>query len=350
MTCLRHFSSHSVSRDAALRGFFQPMSPNMSTCGDIGLVLSGGGAKGAFQAGVWKAMCELGLAERVQAISGTSVGALNAAAFASVRDPGTICRFWREHVEEVATPNLRHLTVDAIQDGIANTLAGKAFPFHGLLDRSALERIVRSLLPADWPTDGPQVIASSLECRGGLFEEFRSQAYRLRRFRIDEEPDLDRRIAMLLASAAIPWGFDPVEIDGRRFVDGGWDDNGGENVPIRPLRWNHPDIETIIVVRCNSAEVEPDPTRVRIPRGVGLVEIRPSSPLTGIFGELPDIIPAASSIGGIPVIGPIVEQMKALSRQIMAWSGTLAFDRSCAQRYIKQGYADALSILKTIHL
>ena len=74
----------------------------------IGLVLSGGGAKGAFQAGVWKAMNELGLAERVRVISGTSVGALNAAAFAAIRDPETICRFWRKHVEEVATPNLRH--------------------------------------------------------------------------------------------------------------------------------------------------------------------------------------------------------------------------------------------------
>lgn len=34
--------------------------------GAIGLVLSGGGAKGAFQAGVWMAMCELGLADRVR--------------------------------------------------------------------------------------------------------------------------------------------------------------------------------------------------------------------------------------------------------------------------------------------
>ena len=53
----------------------------------IGLVLSGGGAKGAFQAGVWKAMCELGLADRVSVISGTSAGAINAAAFAALRDP-----------------------------------------------------------------------------------------------------------------------------------------------------------------------------------------------------------------------------------------------------------------------
>ena len=47
----------------------------------IGLVLSGGGAKGAFQAGVWKVMNEFGLADKVRVISGTSAGAINAAAF-----------------------------------------------------------------------------------------------------------------------------------------------------------------------------------------------------------------------------------------------------------------------------
>ena len=70
----------------------------------IGLVLSGGGAKGAFQAGVWKAMCELGLADRVSVISGTSAGAINAAAFAALRDPEKICRFWRTKVGDIATP------------------------------------------------------------------------------------------------------------------------------------------------------------------------------------------------------------------------------------------------------
>ncbi len=202
---------------------------------DIGLVLSGGGAKGAFQAGVWKAMHELGLAKRVRVISGTSVGALNAAAFASIRDPDRICGFWREHVEEVATPNLKHLSLDAIRHGIENTLAGRAFPFHGLLDRDVLQRLVSSLLPSHWPEDSPAVHATTLECRAGILGELDRSSYRLRRFRIDEEPDILRRTKKILASAAIPWGFDPVEIDGKRYVDGGWDENGGDNVPTAPL-------------------------------------------------------------------------------------------------------------------
>ena len=42
-----------------------------------GLALEGGGAKGAYQIGAWKALREAGI--RFSAVSGTSVGALNGA-------------------------------------------------------------------------------------------------------------------------------------------------------------------------------------------------------------------------------------------------------------------------------
>ena len=48
----------------------------------FGLVLAGGGAKGAYQAGVIQALYELDIADKVYAVSGTSVGALNTLAFA----------------------------------------------------------------------------------------------------------------------------------------------------------------------------------------------------------------------------------------------------------------------------
>lgn len=44
---------------------------------NVGLVLSGGGGKGAYEIGCWRALCESGV--RIGAVSGTSVGALNAA-------------------------------------------------------------------------------------------------------------------------------------------------------------------------------------------------------------------------------------------------------------------------------
>ena len=46
---------------------------------EYGLVLAGGGTKGAYQVGVWKALKELEI--NVKAIVGASIGALNGALF-----------------------------------------------------------------------------------------------------------------------------------------------------------------------------------------------------------------------------------------------------------------------------
>ena len=44
----------------------------------LGLALSGGGALGSYEIGVWKALIEYGVDKRITSISGTSVGILNA--------------------------------------------------------------------------------------------------------------------------------------------------------------------------------------------------------------------------------------------------------------------------------
>lgn len=297
--------------------------------GGIGLVLSGGGAKGAFQAGVWRAMCELGLAERVEAVSGTSVGALNGAAFAALRDPLAVCRIWLEHVGEMASANFRALSPLSLCEGVRNMLDGKPFPFSGLLDRSALERLVRTILPGAWPEEAPSVHATALECRAGTWGELDPAAYHLRRFRIDRERNPETRLKQLLASAAIPWGFDPVEIGGKRYVDGGWDAQGGDNVPVAPISEHHGNIRTVVVVRCNGAETEPEPLRFAGPSGVRVVEVRPRTTLPGIFGDFPDLLP----------VGPIARQLKV-------WSGTFAFNREYAEQYIRRGYAEGMAALR----
>ena len=53
------------------------MKPIIDLTKEYGLVLEGGGAKGAYQIGAWKAMREAGV--RIKGIAGTSVGALNGA-------------------------------------------------------------------------------------------------------------------------------------------------------------------------------------------------------------------------------------------------------------------------------
>jgi predicted acylesterase/phospholipase RssA len=60
----------------------------------IGLVLSGGGARGAFQVGVWKVLREEGMGANPSVISGTSSGAVNAALIAAGRTPDEMLEFW----------------------------------------------------------------------------------------------------------------------------------------------------------------------------------------------------------------------------------------------------------------
>ena len=55
------------------------------------VALEGGGAKGAYEAGVWKALEEAGV--NYNAVAGTSVGALNGAMMAS-RDLETALHLW----------------------------------------------------------------------------------------------------------------------------------------------------------------------------------------------------------------------------------------------------------------
>lgn len=58
----------------------------------LALVLSGGGSKGALQAGLYRALCELGV--RPDLVVGASVGALNGALIAAGVGPRTLAEGW----------------------------------------------------------------------------------------------------------------------------------------------------------------------------------------------------------------------------------------------------------------
>lgn len=57
-------------------------------------MLSGGGARGAFQVGVWKVLRERGLGRDPDVASGTSAGALNGALIAAGLSPADMLAFW----------------------------------------------------------------------------------------------------------------------------------------------------------------------------------------------------------------------------------------------------------------
>ena len=67
----------------------------------VGLVLSGGGAKGAYQVGVLRYMAEAGM--KVDAVSGASIGALNGAIVANAKNlteaSQHLTEFWQSLAE-----------------------------------------------------------------------------------------------------------------------------------------------------------------------------------------------------------------------------------------------------------
>ena len=294
---------------------------------DIGLVLSGGGAKGAYEVGVWTAMCEAGLDKRVCCISGTSVGSINAVLFASVSDPALCERFWLEVVPNFAQPNEKRLIsmvsdmtgrediatitarllqtkaeslgldvsdlsaadeeearARAIREWKANVASRGAATIedsiksfrstndvlHGFADVANFRRLLSERIPDKWALDSVAVYATALE-KGVWNKEV---------FRIDHQPK-ERVIDAIIASSSIPLFFDSQKINGKVYVDGGLV-FGGDNVPINPILENHPKIKTLIVVYLWPRS----PTEKK-----GLVEIIPTKPLGGldaVFNTSPD--------------------------------------------------------------
>ena len=271
----------------------------------LALVLSGGGAKGAYEVGVWQVLSEEGIAPRVAAISGTSVGAINAALFATRPDAAEA--LWLENMGDVFTLSTNRIgksiqkTVDTVSNsvevgketgeawkGIGHFVLSTALRVaddavgatmtaaerEGFIDSSRLAEVLAKSLPAEWPASVPKVYATAME----------KNTWKAKTWRINEEPQ-DRRLLVLRASAAIPEGFDTVRIDEKTYVDGGWESKGGDNVPLEPILKNHREIKTIIVVylgdRMDRLQRNRNSAWIS---DVRLVEIIPSEDIDGIFG------------------------------------------------------------------
>ena len=307
------------------------MTLPMADASPLGLVLSGGGAKGAYEVGVWSVLHEAGLAKAVVAISGTSIGAVNAALFASWPDPKGAERLWLENLGKVFVPNekvlqlasekklvefrdaklreyadiagvpveklpaesraaiIREAEDEFRRKGILKDIAtalktyesacvGKASD--GLCDGVALRTVLESNLPTNWPGATPRVYATALTS-----DEWKPYTFCL------NEGTPEERIHRLLASTAIPIVFPPVKIEGKSFVDGGWETKGGNNVPINPILANHPEVNTIVVVYLDDAPQRDRVHKAAEQKGVKVVEVIPSEDMGGflkMFDTSPD--------------------------------------------------------------
>lgn len=127
----------------------------------VGLVLSGGGARGAYQAGVMKAITEIANSgERslpISIITGISAGAINTAFMASTwNDPVKSCRDLADTWSKLTTDNIFRTDILSIGHIGARWLADTAFgnlrkrkKAHSLLDTQPLRELLEANIPCD---------------------------------------------------------------------------------------------------------------------------------------------------------------------------------------------------------
>ena len=283
----------------------------------IGLVLAGGGGRGAYHIGVWKALRETGLDQYVSAISGTSVGGLNAALFLQ-GDYDKAVHIWENiSVEKILTPKY------GFRQDIQKTLNYDAKKYHGmyLYIRSGLTEIIRNNLDMSVfdnsdkncymtcrRTNNEKDMDSYMEpfhqpngtkaCR--KYVNGKATYFNMRNFLPDERENI------LLATSAMPFIFPKEKIGGYYYMDGG----SADNLPVKPL-YEEEKCEIIVVVHLTTNAELTEIKKEDYPNAV-ILEIRPKQEQGGLF------------------------------------AGTLDFDAENAKRRIQQGYDDSIAMLRNI--
>jgi NTE family protein len=190
------------------------------------LVLQGGGALGAYQAGIYEELCARDM--HPQWVAGISIGAINAALIAGNPPERRLARlreFWETVTASYASvfPLLPGVSVRAAFNGAIATMdsifglpgffvprfpSPTAISFYDTAPlRATLERLVDFKLLNDGPI---RLSVGAVNVRNGNFVYFDTR---------DKTRPLDAR--HIMASGALPPGFPPIEIDGEWFWDGG---------------------------------------------------------------------------------------------------------------------------------
>ena len=247
----------------------------------IGLVLAGGGAKGAYEVGVYKALRELELVDNIKVISGTSIGAINGLFF-SMDNPKVIGSSWRNLSysrfilnQESTKERKLDLLIDKIKSINSDSSIFDQVSLNdiGLLSQSGIKDFIEEYIDMDVIRNSDKELYA---CAYNVDKE-RPEYFRLTD--CTEEEIKDR----VLASSAIPHMFKPIIIDGMRYSDGGihsplYSKNNIDNVPIEPLRNYECDI-IIVVYLSYKNKVNKEGFE-----GTKIIEIYPSASLEVING------------------------------------------------------------------
>jgi NTE family protein len=241
---------------------------------EYGIVLEGGGAKGAYQVGAWRALREAGV--KIRGAAGTSVGALNGALIC-MDDFQKAEHIWEnisysrvmdvddqlmDQLKKFSIRNLSSLTslnVGELISGAKRLLKDGGFdiaPLKGLIDDVVDEEKIRS---SDREL---YVVTYSLSDRQPLIAN------------VKEAPE--GTISDMLMASAYLIGFRQEKLGGKYYMDGG----GINNVPVDVLI--DKGYKDIIVLRIYGYGIDTE-KKLEIPEDVSIYHVAPRQDLGGIL-------------------------------------------------------------------
>lgn len=167
------------------------------------LVLSGGGSRGAYQCGVWQALDELGI--KIDIVVGVSVGAINGVMVVQ-GDTVKTANLWREMETDMIFDVEEGAQMQDFAKAFFTSQGASASGLNTLLSQYVDEDAIRKspvdygLLTVEVPSMKPHYLWKEDIPRGQLYD-------------------------YITASASAFPAVHAAEIDGRHFIDGGYEDN-----------------------------------------------------------------------------------------------------------------------------
>lgn len=240
------------------------LTPVIDTSKEYGLVLEGGGAKGAYQIGAWKALKEAGV--KINAVAGTSVGALNGA---------LICMDELELAQQMWS-NLTYSQVMDVDDTKMELMLEREMPFREAV-KEAFRHMSEGGVDVTPLKDMLDKVVDEEKIRNSPVDIF------IKTFSVDEMKELDIDLKevepgqmkdFLLASAYIFPLFKNEKLHGKMYIDGG----AINNVPLDSLVDRG--YENIIMIRIFGIGRE---KRVKIPEETDLLTVEPRVNLGNII-------------------------------------------------------------------
>ena len=214
-----------------------PQRIGPATKGQVVLVLQGGGALGAYQAGVYEALCSTGV--EPEWVIGTSIGAINAGLIAGNARENRLPRlreFWKS-VEQ----NSPFAAFTTFTRGIHAFFEPRPFSWGGTQARVGLDQAsyysteplretLTSLVDVDvLNAQTPRLTVGAVNVRTSQMRYFDSRDERL-------------RIDHVMASGALPPAFPAIRIDGEPYWDGGL----YSNTPLEAVLDDRPRRDSVI--------------------------------------------------------------------------------------------------------